>query len=33
MLRFLGLLMMLGLSFGFGYPSGKQPTNHFEQTL
>lgn len=33
MLRFLGLLMLLGLSFGFGYLSGKQPVNNLEQTV
>ena len=33
MLRFLGLLVLLALSFGMGYLWGKQPTNNFEQTV
>ena len=33
MLRFIGLLMLLALSFGFGYLWGKQPANNLEQTV
>ena len=33
MLRFIGLVMLLALSFGFGYLRGKQPTNNLEQTV
>lgn len=33
MLKFLGLLVLLTLSFGFGYLWGKQPTNNLEQTV
>ena len=33
MLRFIGLLVLLALSFGFGYLWGKQPTNNLEQTV
>jgi hypothetical protein len=33
MLRFIGLLVLLALSFGFGYLWGKQPTNNIEQTV
>jgi hypothetical protein len=33
MLRFIGLLVLLCLSFGFGYLWGKQPTNNIEQTV
>lgn len=33
MLRFIGLLVLLALSFGFGYLWGKQPTNDIEQTV
>lgn len=33
MLRFIGLLMLLALSFGLGYLWGKQPANNLEQTV
>ena len=33
MLRFIGLMVLLALSFGFGYLWGKQPTNDIEQTV
>ncbi len=33
MLRFIGLVVLLALSFGFGYLWGKQPTNNLEQTV
>jgi len=33
MLRFIGLLMLLAISFGFGYLWGKQPANNLEQTV
>jgi len=33
MFRFIGLVMLLALSFGFGYLRGKQPTNNLEQTV
>lgn len=33
MLRFIGLLLLLALSFGFGYLWGKQPANNLEQTV
>lgn len=33
MLRFIGLLVLLALSFGIGYLWGKQPTNNLEQTV
>ena len=33
MLRFIGLVVLLALSFGFGYLRGKQPTNNLEQTV
>ncbi|MBA2487048.1 MAG: hypothetical protein H0V35_13335 [Nitrospira sp.] len=33
MLRFIGLLVLLVISFGFGYLWGKQPTNNLEQTV
>ena len=33
MLRFIGLVMLLALSFGFEYLRGKQPTNNLEQTV
>ena len=33
MLRFIGLLVLLALSFGFGYLWGKQPTTTLEQTV
>lgn len=33
MLRFIGLLVLLALAFGFGYLWGKQPTNNLEQTV
>ncbi len=33
MLRFIGLVMLLALSFGFGYLRGKQSTNNLEQTV
>jgi len=33
MLRFIGLLVLLTLSFGFGYLWGKQPANNLEQTV
>ena len=33
MLRFIGLLMLLALSFGFGYLWGQQPANNLEQTV
>ena len=33
MLRFIGLLVLLALAFGFGYLWGKQPTNNIEQTV
>lgn len=33
MLRFIGLLVLMALSFGFGYLWGKQPTNNLEQTV
>ena len=33
MLRFIGLLMLLALAFGFGYLWGKSPTNNLEQTV
>ena len=33
MFRFIGLVMLLALSFGFGYLREKQPTNNLEQTV
>jgi|SRR5688500_14647773 hypothetical protein len=33
MLRLIGLLVLLALSFGFGYLWGKQPANNLEQTV
>lgn len=33
MLRFIGLVVLLALSFGFGYLWGKQPTNNLEQKV
>lgn len=33
MIRFMGLLVLMALSFGFGYLWGKQPTNNLEQTV
>ncbi|MGZ8393920.1 MAG: hypothetical protein ACXW34_00370 [Nitrospira sp.] len=33
MLRFIGLLVLLALAFGFGYLWGKAPTNNLEQTV
>lgn len=33
MLRLIGLLLLLALSFGFGYLWGKQPANNLEQTV
>ncbi len=33
MLRFIGRVMLLALSFGFEYLRGKQPTNNLEQTV
>lgn len=33
MLKFIGLVMLLALSFGFEYLRGKQPTNNLEQTV
>ena len=33
MFRFIGLVMLIALSFGFGYLRGKQPTNNLEQTV
>lgn len=33
MLRFIGLLVLLAVSFGFGYLWGKQPANNLEQTV
>jgi hypothetical protein len=33
MLRFIGLLVLLLTSFGFGYFWGKQPTSNLEQTV
>ncbi len=33
MLRFIGLVVLLALAFGFGYLWGKSPTNNLEQTM
>ena len=33
MLRFIGLVVLLGLAFGFGYLWGKSPANSLEQTM
>jgi len=33
MFKFIGLVMLLALSFGFEYLRGKQPTNNLEQTV